>query len=441
MRLILTLLIIAYGTIIFAQDRPVILDGKLSGGFFSKYTDLGDNGFVVDFANVKPADRKSQKPREYQHSAFFYSKDLSKRALMRYSSFNDAEFYANNTNIFLVDKNSDYIKVKVFDFNGRYKSEKRVVLSAIGLRYNMVQSTFFGNDNKIYFEVYDMTNQLHLYSMNVASGNEILTEIDIPIPSHDLLSGLREKSEWKLLGVLLDNIVLYRKGMENVLLPKVVKIQLAMYNSSFKLQREYLIENFLTEKQTLAGSDISLLINQNNKSIYLGAYIKSEGEVKATIIKYHLSSATEILNQQWRINFDLINNETNRFIDPRNLSLAITPIMHLRGTQTEMSLMRNLPTANEEMTNQLILVDDNGKVVHNAVQTGNFFGLSLDGYCVDAQQMYTRIYSKKMNVVLKSNCENKGIQVLDVDFDDNENELLILHDESKNQVFINTFKH
>jgi hypothetical protein len=67
--------------------------------------------------------------------------------------------------------------------------------------------------------------------------------------------------------------------------------------------------------------------------------------------------------------------------------------------------------------------------------------LNFDNYCVDNNNMYSRIKALQMAAVLKPFCEMQNVDVLDIDLDAAGNELAIVrnYDVKKNQVTIFRF--
>jgi hypothetical protein len=89
----------------------------------------------------------------------------------------------------------------------------------------------------------------------------------------------------------------------------------------------------------------------------------------------------------------------------------------------------------------MVIFNGQGENTFNAIQMGNFEQLNLDGYCVDNDNLYSRISKLQMAAILKPYCEMQNVDALDIDVDAMGNELAIIrnYDIKKNQVIIYRF--
>jgi hypothetical protein len=71
---------------------------------------------------------------------------------------------------------------------------------------------------------------------------------------------------------------------------------------------------------------------------------------------------------------------------------------------------------------------------------GNYEQLNLDGFCVDNENLYSRIKSLQMNKLLKSYCEKTGSETMDIYYGDKGDEMVIIKDNALKQIIIYTFK-
>lgn len=423
------------------NPRPsVLLDGKLSGGYWTEYFDLGDHGFVLVFSRIKSGERVASKT-ELPQIAYYYSKDLSQRAVMRFNTnpIGIISFYANANHLFLTERNIDNYRVRMYDYKGDFVIEKKFSLNSIGLTIDMVSRVFASNDDKLFFETDDLLQQVHLYAFDLMKDFS-LNEIDIPYPSGDPLESMAFKTEWIYLDEYDGYHVFYRRGSSREFDADDIKFHIAYYDENFNLYRELYVDNVLAPGQKLFGKEVSLIINPVTRSLLVGGYFREGGRPKAFFMQYPLYSQGSLLNRSWRRDFSVISNEVYRLIDEDSINVPLPPTLSKKGVRNMLSISRNRISVNEETINQLVVVDSAGNVQFNDVQMGNFETLNLDGFCVDAQKMYSRLVKRMMNLTLRSYCQNKSAQALDIDIDDRNNELLIIQDEAKNQVAVYYFK-
>jgi hypothetical protein len=106
-----------------------------------------------------------------------------------------------------------------------------------------------------------------------------------------------------------------------------------------------------------------------------------------------------------------------------------------------LSLYKGRLNVNEESLNQMVVIDAEGKTTMNAVQMGNYEQLNLDGFCVDNDNLYSRVKTMQVAEVLKPFCESQNVSVVDLDLDAYGNELVIIlnYDFKKDQIIIYRF--
>jgi hypothetical protein len=433
----LTLLVL----IVNAQVKPsVSLDSKTSGGFYQNYFDLGENGFIVVLNKSKNDIKASVNTKESSNTAYYFSKDLTKRTIIRFTSLDNTSFLANENFIVLLEKNLDAYNIKLFDYNGKLVSTKRLDLNQAGLSNDKVSRTFLSSGTRINYEVYDLMQGVHIFynDLTLPGQNDII-EADIAFPNNNVFESISYPSEWKFLSEYKGYYTFYRIGNNKQYNPDHTILNIAMYDNNFGLFRELNSHNILMSEETLQGKEFSLDLNIDQKCFYLSYINKITDKYGLCIQKYNFDSASNILKRTTRKDVDLINNYTFKFVETDGISTPKVPLLKQNGSDEEVVISKDRLSILDEAINQIYILDNSDNVKYNEVQTGDFDMLNLDGFCGDNGKMYSRFDKLMMKNALKQICECKRCEVLDIAVDEKGNELLITQNAETNVVNIYRF--
>lgn len=423
-------------------QSKIILDKQSTGGYCNSYFDLGDHGFILIFNKNKDVDEGVDKESTLQNNIYYYSKDLSKRANFKINSNGQFQIVGNKNNLFAVDRLSTKYFIRVLDYSGREIASKKFDLSEIGLSQDLIENIHYTDNGKMVFEVYDGLEQLHLYQIDLKNPKEqALSEIDIPLPSNNPLESMTFQGNWKLLSQSTGFYILSRKGANSDYNPNAIAYHIAFLDEEFNLFRELLLDNFLMEGIQMLGKEASISLNPALQSFVVSCNILKGGKPQFMASEYGMNPGNNVLKLKWYKEFELINNQKYQFIINDSYSVPAPPVISHKGPKTYINLYKNRLNVNEEAINQMVVVEADGKTSMNAVQMGNYEQLNLDGFCVDNDNLYSRIKNLQMAAVLKPFCEQQNIDVLDIDLDAFGNELVIIlnYEIKKDQIIIHRF--
>ena len=428
-------------SVIFAQVKPtIILDSKTAGGFYQNYFDLGENGFIVVLNKSKNDIKASVNNKETSNTAYYYSKDLSKRTIIRFSSLDNTSFLANGNYIVLLEKNVDVYYIKLFDYNGKLVSTKHLDLAQAGLSNDKISRSFLSSNNKIFYEVYDLMQGVHLFynDLTSASQNDII-EADIALPNSNLKKSESFTNEWKFISEFKGYFSFYRISNNKQYNPDNTSLHIAMYDNNFNLFRELSSNNILSNGELLLGKDISIDLNTTQQSFLL-SYIYNIGDIYGFCVqKLKFDNFSNSFKSDYKKHVDLKNNATYKFVETDGLSTPKLPIMKQNGNDEEIVIAKDRLSLVDEAINQIYILDSAGNVKYNNVQSGDFDMLNLDGFCGDNGKMYSRFDNMMMKNTLKKTCECKRCEVLDILIDEKGNEVLIIQNAETNIVSIYKF--
>jgi hypothetical protein len=422
----------------YSQSK-IILDKASTGGYCNQYFDLGDHGFALIFNKNKDVDEGVGKDAALLNNIYYYSKDLSKKAVFKVTTNGQFTMHATKNNIFIIDRLSTKYTVRVLDFTGRELLVKKFDLEDIGLNQDQIFRFHFTQMGKMMFEVYDGHDYLHLFQINLMSPEQnILSEIDIPVPSGAPLENLKFQGRWQLVGESGGYYVLAKKGANAEYDPNAIAYHLAFYDEDFQLFRELLLDNFVMPGTQMIGKDASFSLNPVLQSFIVSCLIIKNGKTGFMVANYGMDPNSNVMKLFWHKEFELINNEKYKLVENDGLSVPAPPVIAHKGPKVLVSVVKGRTNVQEEALNQMVVFNPQGNTVFNEVQMGNYEQLNLDGYCVDNNNMYSRIKKLQMNTALKPYCDMQNCDVLDIDLDANGNELAIVrnYDIKKNQVII-----
>jgi hypothetical protein len=215
---------------------------------------------------------------------------------------------------------------------------------------------------------------------------------------------------------------------------------LAFYAEDFSLYRELLIDNLLQKGQQMLCKTFNLVLNRKTQQVILSAVIAKENKPYALVAGYGIDGDKTLMKQLWRNELEIIMNNRYQVIEFDGVNVPQAPELYCNGNNTFAMVYKESGTVAEEKINQFIVINENGKVLFNKIQKGNLNELNLDAFCVDADQMYDRIYQLKMFATLKGHCEDVNVEALDIYVSDDNKELAVLKDNGKKQVIIYYFK-
>ncbi|MBC7381462.1 MAG: hypothetical protein H7296_00515 [Bacteroidia bacterium] len=422
-----------------AQTKT-ILDSKVINGFCNNYFDLKENGFVLVFNKKKDADAGTGKNAELMNNLYYYSKDMSKRVNFKVTSSADFTVYGSKNNMFLVDRNSTGYYVRVFDYTGKEVSSRKFNLSDIGVSQDQVSKLHFSANGKMLFEVYDGHQELHLFSIALLNPTGVLSEIDISLPGTNPLESMKFKTEWFMVGESMGYYILGRKGANADYDPNAIAYHIAFYDEDFTLFKELLLDNFLLPGEQMLGKEAALSLNSTLQSFVVSCLVNRNQKTFLLMANYGMDPSSSVMRLFWHKEVELINNEKYKFIENDGISVPLPPAITNHGPLINVSYFKSRLNISEEGINQLVTFDAQGKNTFNAVQMGTMDMLNLDGYCVDNDNLYSRIKKLQMAATLKSYCDQDMADALDIDVDPQGNELAIIRDGAKNQVIIYQFR-
>jgi hypothetical protein len=436
------ILFILFGLNQTLGQSKIILDKQSAGGYCNNYFDLGEHGFALIFNKSKDVDEGTDKESNLQNNIYYYSKDLSKRANFKLTSNGQFTMYASKNNLFVVDRLSTKYVVKVLDYSGREISSKKFDIADIGLNQDLIHRIHFTDLGRMVFEVYDGLDQLHLFQIDLKGSQDAgLKEVDLQLPSNNPLESMNFQGNWKLITQTTGFYILAKKGSNADFDPNAIAYHIAFYDEEFNLFRELLLDNFLMKDIQMLGKEASISLNPVLQSFVVSCNILKAGKPAFMAAEYAMSADNNVLRLKWYKEFDLINNQKYQFILQDGISVPAPPIISHRGPKTYISLYKGRLNVNEEGLNQMVIIDAEGKTTMNAVQMGNFEQLNLDGFCVDNDNLYSRIKTMQVAAVLKPFCESQYVNVVDLDLDAYGNELVIIlnYEIKKDQIIIHRF--
>lgn len=424
----------------FSQSK-IILDKQSAGGYCNQYFNLGDQGFALLFNKFKDRDERQGSNATFQNNLYYYSKDLTKRANFKVNTSGILTIYASKNNLFLVDRLNTKYQVKVMDFAGREVANKKFDLESIGLNQDLVSIIHFTAQGIMVFEVYDGHDQLHVFTINILNSEGILTEVDIMLPSANPLEKMNFVGPWSMVGESMGYFILARKGANSEYNPNAIAYHIAFYDEDFQLFRELLLDNFLMPNVQMLGKGASFSLNTALQSFVVSCLIQKNGKTGFMVANYGMNSNSSVMNLFWHKEFEIINNDKYKLVQNDGLSVQAPPVIYHKGAQVITNVKKGGTNVQEESINQMTIFDSQGTTIFNEVQMGNYEALNLDNYCVDNDNLYSRIKKLQMNAILKPYCEMQNCDVLGFDLDANGNELAVVrnYDISKNQVIIYRF--
>ncbi len=188
------------------------------------------------------------------------------------------------------------------------------------------------------------------------------------------------------------------------------------------------------------GKEAALSLNGSLQSFVVACLITRNQKNILLVANYGMDPNSSVMQLFWHKEFELINNAKYKFVENDGMSVPLPPVITNRGTQINVSVFKGRTNVNEEAVNQLVSFDAQGNNTFNNVQMGNLEMLNLDGYCVDNDNMYSRIKTLQMAAILKPYCDLDKCDALDIDVDAQGNELAIIRDGKYNTVTIYQFK-
>lgn len=434
-------ILLVFGTlqVLLAQTKT-ILDTKVIGSYCNNYFDLNENGFILVYNKKKDVDAGIGKNADLLNFIYYFSKDMTKRIIFKVISNGEFNIYASKNNLFLVDRSSTDYFVRVYDYSGKELTSKKFDLSAIGLSQGQIHKIHFSANGKMMFEVYDGHQELHLYSIPLLNPRGVLSEIDIAYPSANPLESMNVKGDWTLLGETMGYYIISKKGSNSNYDPNAIAYHIAFYDEEFVLFRELLLDNFLLPGEQMMGKDAALSLNSSLQSFVVACLIMRNQKNILLVANYGMDPSSSVMRLFWHKEFELINNAKYKFVENDGMSVPLPPVISNRGPQINVSVFKSRTNVNEEAVNQLVSFDAQGNNTFNNVQMGGLDMLNLDGYCVDNENMYSRIKTLQMARTLKSYCDFDKCEALDIDIDPKGNELAIIRDGKNNLVTIYYFK-
>jgi hypothetical protein len=441
-KIFLLLLVFALTQLKVNAQSKIILDKQSGGGYCNQYFDLDEHGFALIFNKNKDVDEGVGANATIQNNIFYYSKDLTKRANFKVNSNGQFSIQASKNYLFLIDRLSTKYWVRVLNYSGIEVSSKKFDIEAIGINQDLVSKVHFTGTGKMIFEVYDGLDELHIYQINLLDKNEEnIKEIDFALPSANPLENLKFQGKWRFTAENMGFYILSRKGANAEYDPNAIAYHIAFYDEDFNLFRLLLLDNFIMPNTQMLGKEASFSLNPTLQSFVVSCNLIRNGKLAFMVANYGMDPNSSVMKLFWHKEFEIIDNSKYRLIDNDGLSTPGPPTISNKGEQVIVCLNKGRTNVQEESLNQMVVFNGQGENIFNAVQMGNFEQLNLDGYCVDNNNMYSRIKKLQMAEVLKPFCEMQNIDVLDIDVDPQGNELVIIrnYDIKKNQVLIYRF--
>lgn len=439
----LILAIILFGIIhsTVKSQTKIVLDSKALGLFCHDEFDLGEYGFVLMFNKFKEDVAGTTKLSNVQQNFFYYSKDLQKKANFKMNAVGELSMYANKNYILVIDRDANIYQFKLFDYIGREWASKKIDLTKFGLNQALIEKISLAPNNHLIFEVYDPRGDLHLFDYDLLSKDDLgLIELDFPNPSSTPFLNMKSTGSWNFMTAYSGYYLFYKRGSNAEFEPTSLSYHLTFYDEQYSLFKELLIDNILKPGESLYGKEASVSINTQLQSFIVAAIIKKDNQPMLMVSNYGMNPNSSILSLFWRQTFPLINNKKYHFTEEDGITMPLPPVIRNNGNRIEVSVIKTRVSVEEEAINQLLTFDAQGKNTFNQVQMGNYEQLNLDGFCVDNENLYSRIKTLQMNPILKTYCEKTGSEVLDIFYGDKGEELCILKDNAVKQVLIYSFK-
>ncbi len=440
-QVILSIVVLLLGLKQSLAQTKTILDTKIVGGYCNKYFDLKENGFAFVFNKEKDVDEGYGKTASNQNIVIYYSRDMTRRASFRFNAIGEVSVFASKNYLFALDRLSTVYNFRVFDRIGKEIINKKIDISSAGLSQDLISKLHFTANGKVIFEVYDGLQELHLFTNNLLYADQpYLSEIDIPYPTANPLQSMSYTGKWVFLGETTGYYILSRKGANTEFDPNAIAYHIAFYDEDFSLFRELLLDNFLLPGEQMIGKDAALSLNSTLQSFAVSCLISHGPKLALLVANYGMDPNSGVMSLFWHKEFELIDNNKHKFIENDGMSVPPPPVISNRGSLIDVSVMKNRISVNEEAINQLVSFDGQGNNTFNAIQMGAFEMLNLDAYCVDNNNLYSRIKKLQMAAILKTACEQSQCEALDISVDGQGNELVIIKDGKKNQVTIYQLK-
>ncbi|MFY8109047.1 MAG: hypothetical protein ACOVO9_08645 [Bacteroidia bacterium] len=425
---------------LFSQTKTV-LDSKALGLFCHDQFDLGEYGFVLMFNKFKEDVAGTTNLSNVQQNFFYYSKDLQKKATFKMNAIGEITMYANKNYILIIDRDANIYNIKLYDYIGREWASKKLDLTKYGLTQALIEKITLAPNNHFLAEVYDPRGELHLFDYDLLSKDDLgLIELDFPIPSSNPFLNMKSKGTWNFMTAYSGYYLFYKRGSNAEFEPTSLAYHLTFYDEQYSLFKELLIDNILQTGETLYGKEASVSINTSLQSFIVAAMIKKDNQPMLLVSNYGMNPNSSVLTLFWRQTFPLINNKKYHFTEEDGITMPLPPIIRNNGNRIEVSVVKTRVSIEEEAINQFVTFDAQGKNTFNQVQMGNYEQLNLDGFCVDNENLYSRIKSLQMNKLLKSYCEKTGSETMDIFYGDKAEEMVIIKDNALKQIIIYTFK-
>lgn len=425
---------------VHSQTKSVI-DSKALGLFCHDLFDLGEYGFVLMYNKHKEDISGTTKINNVQQNFFYYSRDLQKKAAFKMVANGELTMMANKNYILVNDREVNIYNLRLMDYIGREWASKKVDLSEIGLSHAQIERSWITPNNRMLLEVIDSRGETHLYELDLLNKNQnYFVELDFPASSNNPLINMKSKGNWTFLSAYSGFYLFYKRGSNAEYEPTSLSYHLSFYDEQFSLFRELLIDNILQPGENLFGKEATVAINPALQLFVVSAIIKKNGVSHLLISGYGMDPNSSVMTQFWRHTLPIVNMKNYRLISEDGVTMPLPPVVRVNGTRTEVSVVKSRTSVEEEALNQLVCLDAQGKISFNQLQMGNYDQLNLDNFCVDNNNMYSRIKQLQMNPILKQACEKPSISVLDFYLSDKGDELAILKDDKEKQVIVYSFK-
>ncbi len=419
--ILLQLLILA---LMASAQTKLVINSKSAGGFCNSYFDLGDQGFILGFNENKELNEGG---KVLLHHLQYYSKDLSKRANFKITTTGVLKITSNKNYLFAQDETGEKSTFTVIDFNGKELFKKKLDLNLVGLTQNQIERLHFTNLGDVIFESYDGLGDLHLFSSNLLNtkDNDLL-EIDWLRPSSEPLTSMNYKGDWRFIGQHMGYFIMARKGANSQFNPNAIAYHIIFYDQDFQLFRELLLDNFILPGASLLGKDVSLSLNKTTESFMVSCLINRAGVPAFMAASFGLGKNNNVMSRLWQKEFTIKENAKYRLVDMNAVGAPVPPKVFHKGSQVIVSIANTEFNPFEETVNQLVVFDVQGNVLYNEIQNGTYESLNYDNYCVDNNNMYSRLSKLQMSTILKPTCEQQNSDVIDIDIDSAGNETLII---------------
>ncbi len=423
-----------------AQTKSVI-DSKALGLFCHDIFDLGEYGFVLMYNKFKEDVAGTTKISNVQQSFFYYSRDLQKKAAFKMIANGELSMLANKNYILVNDRDVNTYTLKLMDYIGREWGSKKVDLAESGLSHAQIERSWLTPNNRMLLEVIDSRGETHLYELDLLNKSQnYFMELDFPVTGSNPLINMKSKGNWNFLSAYSGFYLFYKRGSNAEFEPTSLSYHLTFYDEQFTLFRELLIDNILKPGETLFGKEATVSLNPSLQLFVVSAIIKKDGISQLLVSGYGMDPNSSVMAQFWRHTIPIVNMKNYRLVVEDGVTMPLPPTVRVNGSRTEISVSKSRISVEEETVNQLICLDAQGKITFNQVQMGNYDQLNLDNFCVDNNNMYSRIKALQIYPILKQTCEKPGISALDFYLSDKGDELAILKDDKLKQVIVYSFK-